>query len=79
MSPPPDIEWITPFLAKLRCPCTHEALHVASEDEMRLHGLGTGALALINDRRTHLYPVVEGIPHLLPTSAILVQDNAREG
>jgi uncharacterized protein YbaR (Trm112 family) len=69
MSRPSDLDWLKPFLPKLRCPNTHEALRLASEDEKLRFGAAAEAPALVNGSGTHLYPVVAGIPHLLPTSA----------
>lgn len=60
-----SLDWITEFLPKLRCPHTHEALRVVDD----------GA-ALENASGTHRYPVVQGIPHLLPDSAIIAQSSA---
>ena len=66
-----NIDWIAPFLAKLRCPNTHEALHLASQEEKQRFGAAASAPALVNEGGTCLYPVVSGIPHLLPGSAIV--------
>jgi len=60
-----SFDWITEFLPKLRCPHTHEALRVVED--------GT---AVVNTSGTHRYPVVQGIPHLLPDSAIIAQSSA---
>ncbi|MDB6137477.1 MAG: hypothetical protein JWO94_549 [Verrucomicrobiaceae bacterium] len=71
MSRPPDLDWLAPFLSKLRCPNTHEALRLASPEEKLRFGAAGELPALINAGGTHLYPVVQGIPHLLPGSALV--------
>ena len=71
MSTPADLEWLTPFLAKLRCPNTHEALRLATAEDKARFGAAADAPGLVNTGGTHLYPVVAGIPHLLPTSAMV--------
>jgi len=72
MSASIKLDWLTLFLPKLRCPNTHEALRVATADEAQRFGAAEGP-ALVNQSGTHLYPVIAGIPHLLPTSAIIAQ------
>lgn len=63
-----SVDWITEFLPKLRCPHTHEALRLVDD--------GT---AVVNASGTHRYPVVQGIPHLLPDSAIIAQCSTERG
>jgi len=71
MSATQNLDWLEPFLVKLRCPNTHEALRVASADEKARFGAAVELPALVNAGGTHLYPVVAGIPHLLPGSAMV--------
>ena len=71
MSTTVDLAWLTPFLPKLRCPNTHEALRPATEEERQRFGAASDTPALVNQSATHLYPVIAGIPHLLPTSALV--------
>ena len=70
MSTVTDLAWLTPFLPKLRCPNTREAVRLASDEEKQRFGADANTAALINQSATHLYPVVSGIPHLLPGSAM---------
>lgn len=70
MKTPPDLSWLNTFMDRLRCPNTQEPLRLATDEECRLRSVAVPALA--NQSGTHVYPVAEGIPHLLPTSAILV-------
>ena len=67
-----DMEWLTPFLSRLRCPNTHEPLRLATDAEKQQFGAASEAAALINHGGTHLYPVLAGIPHLLPSSALVL-------
>ncbi len=58
-------DWLADFLPKLRCPRTLEPLS-RSDD----------GLSLINASRSFAYPIIDGIPHLLPDSARPLQDAA---
>ena len=64
------MHWLDTFLPKLCCPHTREPLRLATEEERRRAGLVDAPAALINQSATHLYPIVEDIPHLLPGSAL---------
>ncbi len=64
------LPWLETFLPRLRCPHSHEPLRRATEQECRQAQLNPGQQALINQSATYLYPVVEGIPHLLPGAGI---------
>jgi len=70
MNPPAQLAWLSDFLVKLRCPGTHEPLRVATPEEKQPFGTAAATPALINQSGTHLYPVIDGIPHLLPGSAV---------
>ena len=72
MSTADELPWLHDFLDKLRCPNTRESLRLATADEKARLGAAAGAPALINQSGTHLYPVIDGIPHLLPTSALVI-------
>ncbi len=67
-----ELPWLHDFLDKLRCPNTREPLRLATIEERQRFGFDAGAPALINQSGTHLYPVIDGIPHLLPTSALVI-------
>ena len=59
--------WLADFLPKLRCPVTHEPLRLATAEECGRLGSGNiDECALVNQSGTHCYPVINGIPHLLP-------------
>ncbi len=64
------MHWLNTFLDRLRCPHTHEPLRLATEAECQKAELLPGQTALINQSGTHLYPIVEDIPHLLPSAAV---------
>lgn len=64
-----DMTWLQIFLPKLRCPHTQEALREASVSEKVQAGLPADKVALASEHGAYVYPVVEGIPHLLPNSA----------
>ena len=67
--------WLDTFLPKLRCPHTAQLLrHATSDDKMRA-GLPIEAPALASQDGTHVYPVVTGIPHLLPGAAINIPND----
>ena len=72
MNPPAELAWLNDFLVKLRCPSTHEPLRVATPEEKQPFGAAPDTPALINQSGTHLYPVIDGIPHLLPGSAVML-------
>ena len=64
--------WLDTFLPKLCCPNTREGLRLATDDERQRAGLAHLPMALINESASHVYPVVEDIPHLLPGSAVVM-------
>lgn len=67
------MHWLDTFLPRLCCPHTRQALRLATDEERLRVGLDDSQQALINADGTHLYPVVEDIPHLLPGAAMIVQ------
>ncbi len=62
--------WLDTFLPRLRCPHSGEALRLASEDDKKRAGLAMDQPALASDSGVYVYPIIEGIPHLLPDAAI---------
>lgn len=64
-----NLSWLQIFLPKLRCPQSHEALREATVMEKVQAGLPVDGLALASERGGYVYPVVNGIPHLLPDAA----------
>jgi uncharacterized protein YbaR (Trm112 family) len=59
-------DWILNFLPKLRCPASGQALRLATVEEKQRNGYDTDAMALSNQDGRYFYPIVDGIPHLLP-------------
>lgn len=64
--------WLGDFLEKLQCPVTGQSLRYATDVEKLRAGVVNDAPALANDSGTHVYPVIDGMPHLLPEHAIHV-------
>lgn len=64
------MHWLDTFLPRLCCPHTRQPLRLATDGERRRAGIADGQSALINESGTHVYPIVEDIPHLLPGSAV---------
>jgi len=62
--------WLDTFLPRLRCPHGGEALRLASDDDKKRAGLAIEKPALISENGVYVYPIIEGIPHLLPDAAI---------
>jgi uncharacterized protein YbaR (Trm112 family) len=62
--------WLDTFLPRLRCPHSGEALRLASDDDKKRAGLAIEKPALISENGVYVYPIIEGIPHLLPDAAI---------
>jgi uncharacterized protein YbaR (Trm112 family) len=65
----PPLAWLGDFLEKLQCPVTGEALRHASDTEKLRAGIAASETALANASGTHVYPVIDGMPHLLPEHA----------
>lgn len=65
--------WLDTFLPRLRCPHSREPLRLATEDDKKRAGMAIDQPALASDSGSHVYPIVEGIPHLLPDSAVKVK------
>ena len=57
------------LLSILCCPVTHQPLREASREELQAFGSGLTAGLIREDGRV-LYPVRNGIPHLVPGEAI---------
>ena len=65
--------WLDTFLPKLRCPHTAQPLrHATTDDKMRT-GLPIEEPALASEDGTHVYPIIAGIPHLLPGSVLITK------
>lgn len=54
----------------LRCPITAQQLHVATPGEVRILAAHEADGFLVREDRTAAYPVINGIPSLLPESLI---------
>ena len=54
----------------LRCPVTGQQLHIATPDELRALSANAGDGFLVREDKTAAFPVVNGIPSLLPESLI---------
>jgi uncharacterized protein YbaR (Trm112 family) len=54
----------------LRCPITGQQLHIATPQELRALSTHSGDGFLVREDQTAAYPVVNGIPSLLPESLI---------
>ncbi|MDB6075360.1 MAG: hypothetical protein JWO89_3000 [Verrucomicrobiaceae bacterium] len=67
-----NIDWLATFLPMLRCPNTHEALRMATPEEKQRAGVAEGQEIVLNQSGSHHYSVTDGIPHLLPTSALML-------
>lgn len=59
-------DWLPTFLPKLCCPATGQPLRIATAEEKKSHGIGADAEALVSEDGKLCYPIVDGIPHLLP-------------
>ena len=72
------LTWLDDFLPLMRCPNTHESLRLATVADLTAVGLPESSAALANASGTQVYPVIDNMPHLLPTSALkrLVVDAA---
>lgn len=66
---PPDLSWLDAVLEKLRCPVTGQPLRHAADVEKQRAGIALSEPALANQAGTHVYPVLNGMPHLLPENA----------
>ena len=71
-----DITWLQVFLPKLRCPHSHEPLREATVAEKLQVGLPADKVALASEHGAYVYPVVDGIPHLLPNTAYSLTNEA---
>ena len=54
----------------LRCPVTGQQLHIATPEELRALSGNAGDGFLVREDKTAAFPVVNGIPSLLPESLI---------
>jgi uncharacterized protein YbaR (Trm112 family) len=67
----PDLqESLKALSSLLRCPVTGQQLHIATPEELRALTSHAGDGFLVREDQTGAYPVVNGIPSLLPESAI---------
>lgn len=64
-----DLDWLNDFLDKLQCPVTGQPLRHAADVEKQRAGIALSEPALANLDGTHVYPVLNGMPHLLPENA----------
>jgi uncharacterized protein YbaR (Trm112 family) len=64
------LAWLDEFLPLMRCPNSKEALRPATTAECTAVGLASDAQALANQSGTLVYPIIDNMPHLLPTSAL---------
>lgn len=67
------MSWLDTFLPRLRCPHSGEALRHATDDDKNRAGMAIDRPALASESGSHVYPIIEGIPHLLPDSAVRVK------
>jgi uncharacterized protein YbaR (Trm112 family) len=70
------MSWLDTFLPKLRCPHSGEALRYATDEDKQRAALPADQTALASASGSHVYPIIAGIPHLLPDSAIVVKAKA---
>ena len=67
----PDLQEALKALSSLlRCPITGQQLHIATPDELRALSGHDAQGFLVREDGTGAYPVVGGIPALLPESLI---------
>lgn len=66
------LPWLDVFLDKLQCPVTGEPLRHATDVEKLSASLAKELPALANLSGTHVYPILNGMPRLLPENAIHV-------
>ena len=64
---------LTDLAALLRCPFTGQQLHLATPEEFRVLASHDADGFLVRDDGAAAYPVVNGIPSLLPESLIPLQ------
>jgi len=64
---------LTDLAALLRCPVTGQQLHLATPEEFRVLASHDADGFLVRDDGAAAYPVVNGIPSLLPESLIPLQ------
>lgn len=69
----PDLQEALKALSSLlRCPVTGQQLHIATPEELRALTSHVGDGFLVREDQTGAYPVVNGIPSILPESLISV-------
>ena len=67
----PDLQEALKALSSLlRCPITGQQLHIATPQELSALGTHSGDGFLVRADQAAAYPVVNGIPSLLPESMI---------
>lgn len=67
-----------PLLRILACPLDKGPLHLVVPDAPAEKGAGEAAEALYNPRLHRRYPIIDGIPQLLPASGQQVSDDEHE-
>ena len=60
------------FVSLLRCPSTGQQLRVATPEELLVLKMDHGVTALLREDGKVAYPVVGGIPSLLPEAMIIL-------
>jgi uncharacterized protein YbaR (Trm112 family) len=50
----------------MRCPDTHQPLRCATAEDLQRHGRPADEKALSREDGSHLFPIDDGIPILLP-------------
>jgi uncharacterized protein YbaR (Trm112 family) len=67
-----------PLLKILACPLDKGPLHLLAPEAPDVAGTGTAEAALYNPRLHRRYPIVDGIPQLLPSSGEQVTEDEHE-
>ena len=62
----PELSWLESTIPLLRCPASKQPLRFATAEEKRAASLLESDPALASEDGTHVYPISDGIPILLP-------------